>query len=169
MNTSRSGSAINYILLMGLLAMAINWKNLNQIKCNEGHCQHQSTVLDHQNKLELYIPSALHVIRQCFNHDRKLQILQPTTCKNIRHLRIHRRKTRGKRAGKSSPPPDKPSEVIRDTLTPIQLNKDAKFNRNKYISLVLSNIQSLHNKDTLLLDHLVEEKADLCIVTETWL
>ena len=69
----------------------------------------------------------------------------------------------------SSPLPDEPTGVIRVNLIPVQLNKDVKINRSKYVSLVLSNIQLLHNKDTLLLDHLVEEKADLCSVTETWL
>ena len=140
---------------MVFLAIVINWKNLIQIKCNEGHCQHQLTVLDHQNKFELYTLSALHAISKVLIHDRKLQILPPTICKNIRHLRIYRRKMRGKRAGKSSSPLDKPLGVIRDNLAQIQLNKDANINRSKYVSLVLSNVQSP------LLDHLVEEKADL--------
>ena len=43
------------------------------------------------------------------------------------------------------------------------------MNRSKYVSLVVSNIQSLHNKDSLLLDHLSDVKADLCLVTEKWL
>ena len=43
------------------------------------------------------------------------------------------------------------------------------MNRSKYVSLVVSNIQSLHNKDSLLLDHLLDVKADLCLITETWL
>ena len=111
--------------------MAINWKNLIQIKCIEDHCQHHSTMLDNQNKPKLYTLSALHAIRQCVNHNRRLQILPPTTCKNIRHLKIHRRKTRGKRAGKSSPSPDKPLGINRNNLTPIQLNKDAKINRKQ--------------------------------------
>ena len=59
--------------------------------------------------------------------------------------------------------------VIRDNLKQVLLIKDAKKNRSKYVSLVISNIQSLHNRDTLLLDHLAEEKANLCLVTETWL
>ena len=88
---------------------------------------------------------------------------------NIRHLRIHRRKTRGRRAGKSTLPPDEPTGAIRVNIIPVQLNKDVKINRSNYVSLVLSNIQSLCNKDTLLLDHLVEEKADLHLLTETWL
>ena len=30
-------------------------------------------------------------------------------------------------------------------------------------------MQSLKNKDTILLDHLIEKKTDICIVTDTWL
>ena len=52
----------------------------------------------------------------------------------------------------------KSTGAIRVNLIPVQLNKDVKINRSKYVSVVLSNIQSLCNMDTLLLDHLVEEK-----------
>ena len=31
------------------------------------------------------------------------------------------------------------------------------------------NTQSLKNKDAILLDHLIEMKTDICIVTKTWL
>ena len=58
---------------------------------------------------------------------------------------------------------------MRDNLTQILSIKDVRMNRGKYVSLVLSNIQSLCNKDTLLMDHLSEVKANLCLVTETWL
>ena len=149
--------------------MAINWKNVVQIKCSEDYYQHQLTVLDHQSKPEHYSSSTLHVIRLCVNLEKKLQILPPTICKKIRHLRIHRRRTRGERTGKSYSQPDKPMEVIRDNLTQILLIKDVRMNGSKYVSLVLSNIQSLCNKYTLLLDHLSEVKANLCLVTETWL
>ena len=36
-------------------------------------------------------------------------------------------------------------------------------------ALTLVNMQSLKNKDTILLDHLPEKKTNICIVTETWL
>ena len=119
------------------------------------------TMLEHQSKPEQYTSSTLHAIRQCVNLNRKLQILPPMTCRKIRLLRIHRRGTRGRRAGKSSSLPDKPMGVIRNNLTQILLTKEVRMNRSKYVSLVVSNIQSLHNKDTLLLDHLSEVKADL--------
>ena len=35
--------------------------------------------------------------------------------------------------------------------------------------MTLVNTQSLKNKDTILLDHLIEIKTDICLVTETWL
>ena len=59
--------------------------------------------------------------------------------------------------------------VIRDNLTQNLLTKEVRMNRSKYVSQVVSNIQTLHNKDTLLLDHLSKVKAVLCLVTETWL
>ena len=109
-----------------------------QIKCNEGDYQHLLTVLDHQSKPEHYTLSALHAIMQCVDHDRKLQILPPIICKKIRHLRIHRRRTRGRRAGKSSPPLEKPLGVIRDNLKQILSIKDGKKNRSKYVVKVFS-------------------------------
>ena len=39
----------------------------------------------------------------------------------------------------------------------------------KNLRLTVINIWSIKNKDTNLLDHLVENKTDICIVTETWL
>ena len=149
--------------------MAIDWRNLVEIGCNEDYYHHQLTMLEHQNKPVHYTSSTLHALRVFVNLNRKLQILPPMICRKIRHLRIHRRRTRGKRAGKSSSPPDKPNGVIRDNLTQISLIKEVRMNRSKYVSLVVSNIQSLHNKDSLLLDHLSDVKADLCLVTETWL
>ena len=39
----------------------------------------------------------------------------------------------------------------------------------KKFRLTVINIWPIKNKDTNLLDHLVEKKIDICIVTETWL
>ena len=149
--------------------MAIDWRNLVEIRCSEDHYHHQLTMLEHQSNSVHYTSSTLHAIRLCVNLNRNLQILPPVICRRIRLLRIHRRRTRGKRAGKSSSPPDKPMGVISDNLTQISLIKEVRRNRSKNVSLVVSNIQSLHNKDTLLLDHLLDVKADLCLATETWL
>ena len=47
--------------------------------------------------------------------------------------------------------------------------KNVLIDRSKHLTLVVCNTQSMKNKDTLLLDHLVNVKLDLCLITETWL
>ena len=47
------------------------------------------------------------------------------------------------------------------------INCDMELRKN--LRLTVINIQSIQNKDTNLLDHLVENKTGICIVTETWL
>ena len=47
--------------------------------------------------------------------------------------------------------------------------KNVSIDRSKHLTLVVCNTQSIKNKDTLLLDHLVDVKSDLCLITETWL
>ena len=47
--------------------------------------------------------------------------------------------------------------------------KNVLIDRSKHLTLVVCNTQSIKNKDTLLLDHLVNVKLDLCLITDTWL
>ena len=47
--------------------------------------------------------------------------------------------------------------------------KNVLIDRSKHHTLVVCNTQSIKNKDTLLLDHLVNVKLDLCLIMETWL
>ena len=114
--------------------MGINWKNLVEVKCNEDYYQHQLSMLEHQSKPEHYTSSTLHAIRHCVNLNRKLQILPPMICRKIRYMRIHRRRTRGRRAGRSSSLPDKPMGVIRDNLTQMSVNQRSK-NEQKQVCI----------------------------------
>ena len=57
--------------------MAIDWRNLVEIGCNEDYYHHQLTMLEHQIKPVHYTSSTLHAIRLCVNLNRKLQILPP--------------------------------------------------------------------------------------------
>ena len=54
-----------------------------------------------------------------------------------------------------------------------QIKAKAMNNHNKELwknlRLTVTNLQSIKNKDTNLLDHLVENRIDICIATETWL
>ena len=44
---------------------------------------------------------------------------------------------------------------------------DKKLQKN--LRLTVTNYWSIKNKDTNLLDHLVDNRTDICIATETWL
>ena len=55
----------------------------------------------------------------------------------------------------------------------IQIKAKAMNNQGKELwenlRLTVTNLQSIKNKDTNLLDHLVDNRTDICIGTETWL
>ena len=68
-----------------LLSMAINWKNLVQVECIDvNNCYSKSTL----TTTEPYTLDQLLGIRKHVEHDKLLQILPSTTCRNIGHLRI---------------------------------------------------------------------------------
>ena len=49
------------------------------------------------------------------------------------------------------------------------IDQDQESNRIKQLHLLLSNIQSMKNKEPLLLEHLKNNMIDIAVVTETWL
>ena len=51
----------------------------------------------------------------------------------------------------------------------IHVMKNHTIHRSKPFTTLLINIQSIKCKDSLLLDELITNKVDMCIVTETWL
>ena len=55
------------------------------------------------------------------------------------------------------------------SLTTFKLACNCDNELRKNLGLTVINIWLIKNKDTNLLDHLVENKTDTCIVTETWL
>ena len=151
-----------------LLLMAINWKNLVQIECIEvNNCYSKSTL----TTTEPYTLDQLLGISKCVEHDKLLQILPSTTCRNIRHLQIFRRKFRGKRAGRNKTKVYTGQPGLNtDNLLHVEIQSEQKrIPQSKHVSFALCNTQSIRNKDTVLLDHLSEHKLDLCITTETWL
>ena len=151
--------------------MGVNWRNLIQIELNEvTHNQLARTInATEVNKIEPYAPTQLHQIGNTVKHDKKLHKLSPTTVKMIRHLRLHRRKLRGKRGGITKPIKDRPNGINKDNITDIHITKNHAIQRSKHFTTLLINIQSIKCKDNLLLDKLITNKVDMCIVTETWL
>ena len=90
----------------------------------------------------------------------------------IRKLKIQKRRKRGRTGGV------KAHQAILARKRSVNINNiiqckpkwliscDKELRKN--LGLTVINIWSIKNKDTILLDHLVENKTDICIVTETW-
>ena len=120
-----------------------------------------------------YTLDQLWQIKEGVKQDRTLWIISPETVNTIRKLRIQKRRKRGKRGGA------KVHQAILARKRSVNINNiiqckakgliNCEKELRKNLGLTIINIQSIKNKDTNLLDHLVENKTDICIVTETWL
>ena len=101
--------------------------------------------------------------------------LEPKTCITIRQLKFNKH-GHGKRGGTRK-------EVRHNHRTTRGINitnlvqvhtkpiddQDQGRNRTKQLHLLLSNIQSIKNKELLLLEHLNNKRINIAVVTETWL
>ena len=117
-----------------------------------------------------YTLNQLKALKWRVKLNRTLTILPPTTCKVIRHLRIQRRKkcrSHGKDLYRCNNKTRTVSLSNLQNLRHIEALTRTDPSHNSALTLV--NTQSLKNKDTIQLDHLIEMKTDICIVTETWL
>ena len=92
--------------------------------------------------------------------------------RKLTDLNIIRPIRRGTRAG-VKPQLQKPIEAIAPTrrdhnLRPIPCDTSVKQPYNK-INIATVNMRSIRNKCNAYLEHLIDNKIDLCLVTETWL
>ena len=120
-----------------------------------------------------YMSDQLWQIKERVELYRTLSIISPETVNLIRKLRIQKRRNRGKRGGV------KVHHAILSRERSVNINNIIQCKPNcvincdkelrKNLGLTVINIWSIKNKDTNLLDHLVENKTCICIVTETWL
>ena len=154
--------------------MGVNWRNLIKIELDElnkvQYSQSARTIdASRISRIQLYTPVQLYDIGNMVKHDRRLNKLPPMTVKMIRHLRLNRRKLRGKRGGITKSHKDQPNGINKDNIRNIQVMKNHIIYRSKLFTTLLTNIQSIKGKDSLLLDELITNKIDMCIVTETWL
>ena len=121
----------------------------------------------------LYTSNQLWQIKDRVDQDRTLGTISPEIVNSIRKLKLQNRKTRGNRGGTKrhySIPAKKRSININNIIQckPTGATScDRELRKNLGLSLI--NIRSIKNKHTNLLDNLVENKTDICIVTETWL
>ena len=122
--------------------------------------------LDHP----FYTLNQLKALKWRVESNRTLRILPPTTCKVIRHLRIQRRR-KHRPCGLGLYRCNHKSRTVNlSNLWNLRhIEVLTRIDQSHNFALTLVNIQSLKNKDTVLLDHLIEMKTGICIVTETWL
>ena len=132
-----------------------------------------TTTSNYSSARNLYTLNQLWQIKDRVDQDRTLSTISPEIVNSIRKPKLQKRRTRGKRGGTKRHYPiltEKRSININNIIQckPIGATSCDRELRKK-LGLSLVNIQSIKNKHTNLLDNLVENKIDICIVTETWL
>ena len=110
-------------------------------------------------------------------NDNRYKLIEPETCITIRQLRLNKHKC-GKRGGTKKDRRHNHNHqnarginmvnLVQVHTKPI-IDQDQESNRIKQLHLLLSNIQSMKNKELLLLEHLNNNRIDIAVVTETWL
>ena len=105
----------------------------------------------------------------------RYKLLEPETCIIIRQQRLNKHKC-GKRGGTrkemrynyKTARGINTANVVQVQIKPI-VNQDVGRSRIKQLHLLLSNIQSIKNKELLLIEHLNNNKRDITVITEMWL
>ena len=122
-----------------------------------------------------YNRDQLYELRLNVESDNRYKSLEPETCITIRQLRLNKYRC-GKRGGTIK-------EVRHNHRTTRGINianlvqvhiktivdQDQGSSRTKQFHLLLSNIQSITNKELMLLEQLNNNRIDIAVVTETWL
>ena len=132
-----------------------------------------TSIIRHSSVRNSYTLNQLWQIKASVELDRSLSIISPGTVNLIRRLRLQRRRYRGNRGGV------KVHHTLLERNRSVNINNIIQCKPNyldsrdielrKNLELTVVNIRSIKNKDSILLDHLVESKTDICMVTETWL
>ena len=126
------------------------------------------------NKLQ-YNRDQLYELMLKVENDNRYRSLEPKTCIAIRQLRLSKH-GHGKRGGTRKEVRHNHrttrginiANLVQVHTKPI-VDQDQGGNRAKQLHLLLSNIQSIKNKELLLLEHLNNNRIDIAVVTETWL
>ena len=105
-----------------------------------------------------------------FGQNNTLQRLSPETCLNVKRYGLH---WRGKHGGvrlRSHLEILRPSESNHNNLIHVEIDNVIILKQlERNITISVFNAQSIRNKEALILDHLLQHKVDLAVVTETWL
>lgn len=145
-----------YLVLGILLTFA------NQILCKVDSMEIRIAEQQGQRSPQNYSREELFALGKHVKQDFRLRIIQPSAVKNIRRLQLNKR---GKRGGRKIRYHN--FELLESARIPVQTSgiKTCK----KKLQLVTLNAQSIKNKMDKITTYLHDIKADLCVITETWL
>ena len=125
---------------------------------------------DHRRGNIRYSSEQLLLLSDKVRKNKTLQRLSPETCLNVKRYGLHRRgKHRGVRL-RSHLEILRPSESNHNNLIRVEIDNVIILKQlERNITISVFNAQSIRNKEALILDHLLQYKVDLAVVTETWL
>ena len=124
-----------------------------------------------------YNRDQLYELRLKVVKDNRYKLIEPEICITIRQLRLNKHK-HSKRGGTRKDRVHNHNHKItgginRANLVQVHIkpivDQDQDGNGIKHLHLLLSNTQSIKNKELLLLEHLNNNRIDIAVVTETLL
>ena len=155
----------------------------NQIPVDQGNSgtlavirNNETALLSLRNRYQ-YNRDQLYELRLIVVNDNRYKLIEPERCITIRQLRLNKHK-RGKRGGTRKDKGHKHNYkstrgINRTNLVQVyvkpMVDHDQESNGIKQLHLLLSNIQSIKNKELQLLEHLNNNRIDIAVVIETWL
>ena len=117
----------------------------------------------------LYNRVTLYSLADKVRSDLRYKVFNHKTCNNIRKLKLNRRGCRGGIRKKSHLDIIHQTGSNKNNLIRINIEQQEVIPNYHSLCICLANIQSVKNKQLLLHPYLVENKIDLCVLTETWL
>ena len=96
------------------------------------------------------------------------KLLGADICYMIRKLRLNRQSGKNRKSNK--PEVKEERGVLKTNLIEIKTRKSLGLDMtNRKFTLILSNVQSIKNKQDIITELLEDSNADLAVLTETWL
>ena len=150
-----------------------NRSNLVQVKI-EGRSQPtiknkiSNTVWIQKNEPIRYTLTELRQIKGKADNNNEYKILGGHVCYVIRKLRLNRRSARKKKLHKQGVKEER--GILKSNLIEIKTEKCLGLDiTSRSFTLILSNVQSIKNKQDIITELLDDSNADLAVSTETWL
>ena len=185
MNWSLIVWIIHVIILDGLRYKMMDRTNLIQINSELSNMERATNVensftysiVQQMEKINMttnksiiwYDRATLYSLADKVRRDPRYKVFNHKTCNNIREHKLNRRGCRGGIRRKSHLDIIHQTGSNKNNLIRINTEQQEVISNYHSLCICLANIQSVKNKQLILHQYLVENKINLCILTETWL